>query len=321
MRKVFLIPLLLLQLVSRTQELPGDDGLVKSLQSVQDAVTLFDGKLKMVNVYKQQMLVIAQYHQEPEAVLRKELIDKTWTPYQDLWLNYVGDSNVYYNEVMKPLIHDSLPQLFSRAKTFVSAKTDRLFATVARRLKKMSGHTPMGKWFFAFGSTATDLGGFGGGLMVLDLSHPVNTIDHIEQILPHELNHQIFDVLVPEDTTAKGLYRCINEGFAVYVDQLYYGDKYSLKDYLMYTQAGLDYCIKNDSVIVTKLKPFLFTSNRDHALALASRSDHIFKEGPGAIGYYLGYRICEEYVKRNGKNSWKKIYHLTPREIFAGSGL
>ena len=34
-----------------------------------------------------------------------------------------------------------------------------------------------------------------------------------------------------------------------------------------------------------------------------------------AIGYYIGFRIVEEYVKENGKDSWKKIFAMKPEEV------
>ena len=90
------------------------------------------------------------------------------------------------------------------------------------------------------------MGGFGGGVMVLDLSNRINTLEHVKLILPHEINHQIYDLSVAEDTTARGLYRCVNEGFAVYMNQVVLKKKYSLHEYLMYTPEELMYCLNNE---------------------------------------------------------------------------
>ena len=105
------------------------------------------------------------------------------------------------------------------------------------------------------------------------------------------------------------------------MNQLFYGKKYALADYLQHGPVELKYCMENDSMIFRKLEPFLFTNSPDHARALANRGEKIFKDGPGAIGYYVGYRICSEYVKRNGKESWKDIYTLPVTTVFSKSGL
>ncbi|MCK7528575.1 MAG: DUF2268 domain-containing putative Zn-dependent protease [Ignavibacteriales bacterium] len=164
------------------------------------------------------------------------------------------------------------------------------------------------------------MGGFGGGVMVLDLTHYKTSLDYTKFILPHEMTHQIFDFENKEDTTAKGLYRIINEGLAVYMNEKLLGSKYNLKDYLQYSEQELNYCLNNESTIFNKLKPFLFTNNSEHAMALADPWSKVFKDGPGAIGYFLGYRICESYVKKNGEDSWKDIFTTSVKDILPMSG-
>src|SRR5690606_2104705 len=149
----------------------------------------------------------------------------------------------------------------------------------------------------------------GEGRMVMDLSHPKVTPDYARLILPHEINHQIYDYSNQPDTTARGLYRCVNEGFAVYVNQRLLGDRYTLADYFQYTPSELQFCLDNADMIISKLKPYVFTSDPDHATALADRGHRIFKDGgPGAIGYFVGYKIVTSYIERNGPESWKELY-------------
>lgn len=80
------------------------------------------------------------------------------------------------------------------------------------------------------------------------------------------------------------------------------------------------YCEQNVETIFGKLKPYLLTNDRDHAQALANRSQRIFKPGPGAIGYYVGYKICEGYLKTMGEDRWTDLYTLPVREILTKSG-
>lgn len=293
----------------------------QQILAVSPQSALFEGRLTMVNIFRQQIKVAYETYGQPDAIVRRAFIEQTYLPYKSFWEGYVGDSSVYYEDVIRPLLKDSAAMLDRVALMYANARIDKYFSKTASLLSKLSGLRARGTWFIAFGHGVTDMGGFGNGEMVLDLSNKINTLEHVELILPHEFNHQIYDFSVTEDTTARGLYRCINEGFAVYMNQVVLKKKYSLADYLMYTPDELAYCMQNEKKIINKLKPFLFTSNKDHARALASRGDRIFKDGgPGAIGYFIGYRICQTYVEKHGKDSWKDLYRLPVREVWEKSG-
>jgi hypothetical protein len=289
------------------------------VMKLQDSVILFKGKLKLINVYKQQLRVLYQNREQPEPKLRAALIKETYTPFRSLWNDYVGDSTIYYEQVMIPLIKNKLEVLNQKGFDFATEDLDGYFQSTAATMKKLSGRNAKGVWYIAFGSGVTDLGGFGNGRMVLDLAHEKLKIDYVKLILPHEINHQIYDLSAPVDTTAKGLYRCINEGFAVYMNEKVLGDQHPLSSYLQYTDDELKFCMDNDSMIFYKLNRFLLTNDNDHALAFADRGTKIFRGAPGAIGYYIGYRICQSYVQLHGDKSWKAIYTMPVREVFNGS--
>jgi uncharacterized protein YjaZ len=91
------------------------------------------------------------------------------------------------------------------------------------------------------------------------------------------------------------------KAFAVYMNQKVLGDQHPLSAYLQYTADELKFCMENDSMIFSRLNRFLLTNDPDHALAFVDRGTKIFRGGPGAIGYYMGYRICESYVQNHGR--------------------
>jgi hypothetical protein len=147
---------------------------------LQDSVLLFKGKLKLINVYKQQLSVLYENRDQPEPILKAALIRETYTPFQNLWNNYVGDSTIYYEQVMVPLIQNNLAALNQKGIDFASAHLDAYFESTANTIKKLSGRNAKGTWYIAFGSGVTDLGGFGNGQMVLDLAHEKLTVDYVE---------------------------------------------------------------------------------------------------------------------------------------------
>jgi hypothetical protein len=292
----------------------------KGVTRLHEQVSLFDGQLTLHNIFKRQYEVIFENLDKPEPVIRKALIDQTYTPYAQFWAMYVGDSTTYVDDVMLPLVRDSLAMLEQKAAWFADLKIDAFFRKMSVRMEKESGFGAQGTWYIAFGHGVTDMGGFGQGRMVMDLTHAKVTPDYARLILPHEINHQFYDHTNREDTTARGLYRCVNEGFAVFVNQRLLGDRYALADYLQYAPAELQFCIDHADAIIAKLKPFLLTGDPDHATALADRGQRIFKNGgPGAIGYFVGYKIVTSYIERHGPDSWKDIYTMPVRDVYAGS--
>jgi len=50
-----------------------------------------------------------------------------------------------------------------------------------------------------------------------------------------------------------------------------------------------------------------------------SRNAKIKENLPGAIGYFIGFKIVEEYVLKHGSESWKDIYTLSSEEVLEKS--
>lgn len=291
-----------------------------AVNRLQDSIMLNNGQLKLYNLFKLQIKTLYENQGKTPAELRNQLLTKTYAPYKNFWNGYVGDDTAYLDFVIQPLLDDTSLVAINKAIAFAEGKIDSCFEGTALLLQQHSGHTAKGVWYLAFGSGITDMGGLGNGVMVLDMAHRMTTLNHILFILPHELNHQVFDYTSLPDTTARGLYRCINEGFAVWVNQKLLGNRFTLAQYLMYKETELEYCLKNETMLYTKLKPYLLTGEKEHGLALADRGQRIFKDGPGAIGYFIGYRISESYVQKHGPDSWKDIYTLPVRELLERSG-
>src|SRR5690606_6426962 len=98
--------------------------------------------------------------------------------------------------------------------------------------------------YIVYGPAWANLGGLSGGTMFIDLSHSSNrTNEAVMMMFPHEITHQIMSNVNPHyDTTALG--SIINEGFAVYMNELYWQEKYTLAEHLGYTAAELDACVQ-----------------------------------------------------------------------------
>ena len=155
--------------------------------------------------------------------------------------------------------------------------------------------------------------------MFIDLAHYANNnADTIVWLFPHELNHQIYSNTLKQKENIV-LDRIIDEGFATYVSYKYHGKKYSIAEELMYSVDDYKFCVNNEIRLLDLLKDNYYKQDELLSRQFASRDYKFEEDYPSAIGYYLGFRIVEEFVKRNGKDSWKEIYTLSPREVLKKS--
>ena len=70
---------------------------------------------------------------------------------------------------------------------------------------------------------------------------------------------------------------------------------------MIYEQFLKDLNTKNDSII----------SN------YTSWHHYVWKDSPDWLAYFIGYRIVQAYVDKYGQDSWKQLYDLPVKEIFA----
>ena len=93
-----------------------------------------------------------------------------------------------------------------------------------------------------------------------------------------------------------------------------------LAENLGYTQEELEACEKS----LPALKKFFlankYSTNKDIINAFRNRSVHLNPRLPGAIGYFIGYKIVEAYVQKHGPKSWKDVFIKSPGEIYEESG-
>ncbi|MBL7723645.1 MAG: hypothetical protein JNK27_05825 [Chitinophagaceae bacterium] len=190
------------------------------------------------------------------------------------------------------------------------------FNKVKQEMQKLTGYKPIGKWYIIFCHGATNLGSLGSGEMLIDLSHEDNsTMENIISYFPHELTHQIMSSINKnKDSTALGT--IIGEGFAVYMNQLYWGKKYSLAQNLGYTEQELEQCKAQHEIVNRFLKENGYSAKDTTINKFRARYYKINAQLPGAIGYYIGYKIISAYVKKYGEDSWKDVFLKSPEEIY-----
>jgi hypothetical protein len=277
----------------------------------------------------QQQLVVADISAVQLRVMEKTIhldsakrtkifIDSIYTPYRQFWNGYLGEG-----PAVAEWLNNSLPvlgQWKEKNKMINGVQLLDELNQVAENMQKLTGYKAYGHWYIVFGPAWTDLGGLGDFAMLIDLAHKSNSSnEQVMRMFPHELTHQIMtNVNKNKDSTA--LESIIGEGFAVWMNQYYWKQKYTLAENLGYSVEGLAICENN----LEKLKAFLtankFSTDNNIIDAFRNRGTRLNAQLPGAIGYYLGYKVIEAYVHKFGEQSWKDVFTQSPRYIYEQSG-
>jgi len=274
--------------------------------------------LKVHDIGTNQLILLNRYRNTDTLIRNKILLDSIYLPFSSFWNSYLGDDKLFLNWITQK----GYKQLdnWNRSSQVISPEyLVKKLKETAIGMSKFTGHFAKGDWYILFGPGWTDLGGFGDGTMLIDLANfSANNAERIVWLYPHELNHQIYaKTLNIKDNIV--LNRIIDEGFATYVSYLYHREKYTIAQELMYSEDEYQFCRENEHEILELLKDYFHKNDDALSRQFASRSFKFRSDFPGAIGYYLGFRIVEEFVKKNGKNSWKQIYTLQPTEVLKKS--
>ncbi|MCJ0742795.1 gliding motility protein GldB-related protein [Pedobacter montanisoli] len=274
--------------------------------------------LKLYDMSQMELRLMNRYKNQDSASRSKIFIDSVYTPYKAFWEGYLGNGEAvakWMNEALS-----KLPEWQEKNKNVDGKALLKQFKQMAKEMRKLTGYEPKGKWYVVYGPAWTDLGGLGDFAMLIDLAHPQNNSNEaIVKMFPHELTHQIMTNVNPHrDTTA--ISSIVGEGFAVWMNQKYWKQKFTLAQNLGYTEEGLQVCDKN----IEALKKFFlankYSADREVINLFRNRGAKLNEKLPGAIGYYIGYKIVDAYVQKHGANSWKDIFIKSPREIYENSG-
>lgn len=274
--------------------------------------------LQVYNLASSQLRVMKTYEKTDSLKRSKVFYDSIYVPYKTIWDGYMGNGD----EVVK-WTNDHLamlPEMMAKSKNLNIRLLTTDLSTVALEMETLSGFKPLGNWYIFYGAAWTDLGALGNEAMIIDLSHSSNSShERIKKMFPHELTHQIMIRSNPhQDTTA--ISSILGEGFAVWMSKKYWGSKYSLADLLGYSEEELQLCDKNLEALKTVYLKYRDASDADIINLFRNRDVKLNGKLPGAIGYYIGYRIVEAYVAKFGENAYKDIFTKPVKDIAELSG-
>lgn len=279
-----------------------------------------DRNIEIIDISKKQIRLMNKYKEKSIVERNSILVDSIYKPNSYLWNGYLGRESDFVNWINNTA-YPELTEYIKKAERINLKKLNEYFFKTTDSMIKFTAHEPIGKWYIFFGPKWTNLGGFGDGTMLIDLAHESNnSLKDIKFFFPHEINHQVYSTTNKQQDSAV-LYRILDEGFSCYVSSLFHKGQTTIAEELYYTESEYKFCVKNDKEILSLLKENYKSNDKKLSRNFANRGYKFSKDYPGAIGYYIGFRIVEEFVKQNGKDSWRKIYSMSPIEVLLKSGI
>ena len=203
----------------------------------------------------------------------------------------------------------------------------QLFENHLTAVQEMTGQKGKGKWMIYMGPKDFQIfGGCDKNSMILDMFGEAWNTKSINDLFAHEIEHLIFEPIAQKDPNGNtGLGITLDEGLAVYFTYVYLNQ--DLKEALYGDRNML--LFEREKEIFDALQPYLFKTIEEGCPIFkhCGRSDDcdpIIDDIPenmqDELCYFLGFRIIENYVKLNGKNSWKDIYKISLKEFYEKSG-
>lgn len=272
--------------------------------------------ISVIDISTYQLEIMNNYyeHESCDSIL----IDSIYSKYPNLWKGYIGSEENFIDWIHNTA-YDELEIYNKKQKELNFEKLEIELENTAKKMTSFTGKQTSGTWYIFYGPKWMNLGGFANGTMLIDLAHDDNdSFKNISFYFAHELNHQIY-AKTRKKTNTHVLDRIIDEGFACFVSHLYHDSKTSIHEELVYTIDEYKYCQNNEEKIIQLLKDNYLSQDKEVSKKFASRSCKFQNEMPTAIGYYIGFRIIQEYVKQNGENSWKNIYTLSSLDVLEKS--
>ncbi|WP_250253833.1 DUF2268 domain-containing putative Zn-dependent protease [Chryseobacterium sp. Marseille-Q3244] len=297
------------------------------LEKVSDSVKVENIVIK--NLFKHQLL--AHKNQQYDSA---RIVKNVYLPHKKLWDScygvIFGDENAQlFNNPKgmiawnKTLYEKNKQEFEEKANIILNIDLQKHFQETLIRFNKLVPYQPKATISLIFTPiTGISFGGCNAEQFALELNDKNVDIPYtLEKGLPHELNHLVYEHFRNADNNGgSALSQTIDEGFACYFTYVFFAHK--IKKYEAVenmTKENWNWYLNNEKKIFTKLKPYFSDTSGNNPL-LRNDKLKLFPDAPKSMNYWLGFRIIEKYVDKNGPDSWKDVYHLSAKDLLEKSG-
>jgi len=304
-----------------------DSEYIQKIKDISDSISIQGVTIK--NLFKSQIL--AHQGTEYDSTM---IIEKVYRPHQALWDNCYGmifgeenshkfsttNGMVEWNKTLYP---ENKPFFDERAKKLVNMKLDSVLENNLKKFNQLVPHKVESTISILFTPiTGIIFGGCDKDQFCIELNYKKLEIDYtIEKGLPHELNHLAYEPFRENDPKKdSALRQTIDEGFACYFTWIFFEGEISKYEAVgNMTENDWNWYLTNEKKLFNELKQYFEDETGDNPL-LRNDKFQLFKDAPKTLNYWLGFRIIEKYVEKNGADSWNDIYELNVENVFEESG-
>ncbi|WP_166962071.1 DUF2268 domain-containing putative Zn-dependent protease [Yeosuana marina] len=294
----------------------------EKVESVPDSIKVDD--IIIYNLFKYQIL--AHKNDSFDSIM---IIDKVYNKQPKIWKELYGvlfDHDMFATEKgmvkwNKEIFRNKKDSIKSRVNTLLDCKFDSTLNASLAGIKKLTGRTPKNIRLSIILAPVEGIG-FGGmenDAFILDLlDNNFDVINMVEEGIPHEFNHFIYEPTRENDPNKNTPLRLtIDEGFACYYTYKYFDGKISKSEAVeQMTDDDWNWYLQHEKEVYNKCSPYFFYEGDEDPLRGLGRE----MNAPKTLLYWLGFRIIDFYVNKYGPDSWKDIYNLPVNEVLEKSG-
>jgi len=306
---------------------PINKNLIEKISDINDSIKV--GNITIKNLFKYQILAHIGSKYDSNMIVKN-----VYQPHKSLWDNCYGmifgeenaskfntpEGMIGWNKILYP---ENKAFFDERIKELLNIDLNSTLKTNLKKFADIVPYKPQATISILF----TPLQGIGfGGCSNNQFCFELNNTDYevaytIEKGIPHELNHFAYEPL-RENDPMKGtaLFLTIDEGLACYFTWFFFNGQITKHEAVEnMSESDWNWYLKNEKQLFTQLKPYFKDKSGDNPL-LRNDNHQLFKDAPKTLYYWLGFRIIEKYVEKNGLNSWKDVYKLDVSEVLEKSG-
>lgn len=279
-----------------------------------------DTCVRVHEVWRDQLRVGLAAAEMPSRKRTEAFLEAIYQPHEAFWQGYVGGRRGFIKQVMGrwgDLETDP------RASVPLDVDVTALIMQTTDRAAELANRPPAcTNWYLVYGPGWTNLGGGPMGMLVDFFGLPKgDEANDLRIYMPHEIGHLIFARAHGSDPdTATLLHRIIEEGFVSYFAVQYAAGSLSAAQSLGYTEEEWAWAKQHEEDLWALAVPQLRSREREVIEPFRSARERIMPGAPEKIGYFLGYRLVEEYVARHGAESWRDIFDLPLASVLSETG-
>lgn len=281
-------------------------------------LTLADGRLRVFNLYKHQATIVADTAPLSRRERIDQLVNTVYRPHAAFWNGYLGDEADFRK--WTDALFDPEHPFATTLPALVRVNLDSLFEVTADWVHTTTGLHPEGDWYLVYGPGWTNMGGLGEIGMVADFSKQEIDSRRLASILSHELTHQVHGRRAADPDGGTVLERIVSEGVASYAQYVFGGGVTSPARSLGYDDGEYAWAIAHEAELQKAANAILNSRERSDLDRVAARREVLVADGPGAAGYFLGFRVAAAFAERHGSGRWPELLRMPVREAVRASG-